>query len=47
MNKCPKCGIVFRPEEKALWCPVARCPETEQRRPTEEQEIQFGMKEEK
>ena len=47
MNKCPTCGIQFRPEEKALWCPVARCPETEQRRPTEEQEIQLKMREEK
>lgn len=47
MNKCPRCGIQFRPDEKALWCPVAKCPETDQRQPTEEQQVTLGMKEDK
>lgn len=47
MNKCPRCGIAFREDEKALWCPVAKCPETDQRGPTEEQQVTLGMKEDK
>lgn len=46
MTTCPVCKIVFRPGEKALWCPKP-CPQTPQRAPTEQQQIQLGMKEEK
>ena len=46
MQQCPKCGIRFRPEEKALWCPVRDCSTTEQRRPTEQQEVELKIKEE-
>lgn len=40
---CTKCRIEFGPREGALWCPMAGCPITEQRGPTEAQEIRFQM----
>ena len=45
LPRCPVCRIVLLEGDSALWCAVAKCPETDQRFATQQQRAELKMNE--